>query len=167
MTGAAQGSEPVPSGLELERKFVVDATPSDFAAWSSQDIIQGYLAIGADGSEVRIRRRAGQATLTVKRGRGLVRDEVEITLDAEDFARLWPLTNGARVEKVRSVCELEPGVVAEVDVYRGTLAGLVVAEVEFSDEPAAGSFTPPAWFGREVTDDDAYKNRRLAVDGRP
>jgi adenylate cyclase len=162
-----QGSEPTASGVELERKFVVDATPLDFASWPAQDITQGYLALGADGSEVRVRRRAGRATLSVKRGRGLVRDEVEITIEAEDFARLWPLTEGARVEKVRSEYELEPGVVAEVDVYSGTLAGLVVAEVEFSDEAAARRFGPPAWFGREVTDDDAYKNRRLAVDGRP
>jgi CYTH domain-containing protein len=59
------------------------------------------------------------------------------------------------------------GYQAEVDEYRGDLSGMVVAEVEFPDDGAAGAFEPPGWFGREVTDNPAYKNRRLATDGRP
>jgi adenylate cyclase len=55
----------------------------------------------------------------------------------------------------------------EVDVFEGDLAGLIVAEVEFADEEPARTFVPPAWFDREVTDDAAFKNRALAVDGRP
>ena len=35
----------------------------------------------------------------------------------------------------------------------GALTGLSVAEVEFATEDAADAFEPPAWFGREVTDD--------------
>ena len=42
-----------------------------------------------------------------------------------------------------------------------------MAELEFPDEDAARGFEPPAWLGREVTEDDAYKNRALAVEGRP
>ena len=59
------------------------------------------------------------------------------------------------------------GLVIELDVYAGSLSGLQVAEVEFGDEDAARRFRPPAWFGREVTDDDRFKNRSLAVDGLP
>ena len=55
----------------------------------------------------------------------------------------------------------------EVDEYEGDLRGLLVAEVEFDDEAASDAFTPPDWFGPEVTEDDRYKNRALAVDGRP
>jgi adenylate cyclase len=42
-----------------------------------------------------------------------------------------------------------------------------VAEVEFPDETTAAGFEPPAWFGRELTDDWRYANRSLASDGMP
>jgi CYTH domain-containing protein len=58
-------------------------------------------------------------------------------------------------------------VTIEVDVYSGALEGLVVAEVEFDDPWGAESYVPPYWFGREVTADSAYKNRSLALHGRP
>ena len=60
-----------------------------------------------------------------------------------------------------------PGLVAEVDVYGGTLAGLCVAEVEFASEADAASFDPPGWFGRELTGDPAWSNAALARHGRP
>ena len=51
----------------------------------------------------------------------------------------------------------------ELDVYAGDLDGLVVAEVEFESEQESADFHPPAWLGREVTGDERYANRRLAV----
>jgi CYTH domain-containing protein len=55
-------------------------------------------------------------------------------------------------------------VTAEVDVFGGALAPLVLAEVEFESEDAADRFDAPAWMGREVTEDARYKNRNLATD---
>jgi adenylate cyclase len=55
----------------------------------------------------------------------------------------------------------------EVDLFGGDLDGLVLLEIEFSDETEAESFDPPAWFGREVTGDEAYLNESLATKGRP
>ena len=55
----------------------------------------------------------------------------------------------------------------EVDVYEGSLEGLVVAEVEFESEDEAGEFEPPAWVGEELTGDPRYANEALAVDGLP
>ena len=52
-------------------------------------------------------------------------------------------------------------------MYSGALTGLSVAEVEFATEDAADAFEPPAWFGREVTDDPRFKNQRLASEGAP
>ena len=59
------------------------------------------------------------------------------------------------------------GVNIEVDVYSGALTGLSVAEGEFGTEEAADAFEPPAWFGREVTDDARFKNQRLASEAAP
>jgi adenylate cyclase len=151
---------------EIERKLLVDELPGDLDAWSAQRLEQGYLAI-TDEAEVRVRRGGDDAWLTVKSAPGLSRVEEELPLDAGAFTRLWPLTEGRRVVKVRHTREATPGVVFELDVYEGALAGLATLEVEFASEAAANAWSPPAWAGRDVTGDKAYANQTLAVHGRP
>ena len=154
--------------MEIERKFLVPTAPDGLGAHPSTAIEQGYLAIDGDGTEVRIRRRDGASTMTVKSGGGRTRAEEELPLDDATFERLWPLTDGRRIEKVRHVIPTgTPGVEIELDTYRGDLDGLVVAEVEFASEAAADAWAPPAWLGDEVTTDERYKNHRLALDGAP
>ena len=75
--------------------------PPEALAAPGERIEQGYLTIGSDGAETRVRRRGERCTLTVKSGSGLVRSEHEVELTAEQFEALWPATEGARVEKVR------------------------------------------------------------------
>jgi CYTH domain-containing protein len=153
--------------IEIERKFLVAEPPSDFGRWPSTAIEQGYLSIDDDGTEVRVRRRGGRTWLTVKSGAGRVRVEEEIEIDGDRFERLWPLTEGRRIEKRRHEIDAGDGLVLELDVYEGALQGLVVAEVEFESEAAAEAFAPPDWLGSDVTEDARYKNQRLARDGAP
>lgn len=153
--------------VEVERKFLVGEPPGELPGARRTEIEQGYLVLGDGGAEARVRRRSGTCTLTVKSGSGMSRSETEIELTGEQFQALWPATEGRRVEKIRHELPLGDGLTAELDVYGGALAGLCVVEVEFPDAPAAAAFEAPAWFGAEVTDDDRYKNRRLATDGRP
>jgi CYTH domain-containing protein len=40
--------------------------------------------------------------------------------------------------------------------------GPVLVEVEFARAEQARAFVAPAWFGRDVSEDPAYKNRILA-----
>lgn len=150
--------------MEVERKFLVDENPA-VAEASGVEILQGYLAVGG-GAEVRLRSKAGRGFLTVKRGSGLQRSEYEVGLDTAQFESLWPATAGRRVEKTRY--ELPVGdLTAELDHYHGELEGLLTVEVEFASVATAGDFDPPSWFGCEVTDDERYKNNRLALDGIP
>ncbi len=131
---------------------------------SEEEIAQGYLAIGDD--QVRLRRRGDNHLITVKRGRGLEREEVEVPLAPESFEELWPLTVGRRLQKTRRTTAVEGGTV-EIDVYHPPLAGLVTAEIEFADAETARAFEPPPWFARELTDDERYSNERLALEGLP
>jgi adenylate cyclase len=153
--------------IEIERKFLVTEPPGDLDRHRATAIEQGYLAIADDGTEVRIRRRDESATLTVKSGGARSRVEEEIDIDPERFERLWPLTEGRRIEKTRYEIPADDGLTIELDVYDGALAGLVVAEVEFDSEERADGFAAPDWLGREVTDDARYKNQRLACEGAP
>jgi adenylate cyclase len=151
--------------VEIERKFLVERPP-DLSGADSTRIEQGYLALMDHGAEVRVRRRNGDHTLTVKGGSGRERTEVELPLTREQFEELWPLTEGRRLVKARHLIPLGQ-LTAELDVYEGELEGLRVCEVEFESESDADRFDPPDWLADEVTGDERYLNERLAVDGAP
>jgi CYTH domain-containing protein len=155
----------MPSGLEIERKFLLGALPAAIGALAATPIRQGYVALDGD-TEVRVRLTSDTVVLTIKSGRGGVRTEEEVTLDARQGEALWRLTEGRRIEKTRRRAPYGE-VEIEVDEYAGTLAGLLVAEVEFDGEAASRGFEPPGWFGPEVTGDRRYANRSLASDGLP
>src|SRR4051794_24919802 len=155
--------ETPPSGVEIERKFLVDRLPDGLG--EGDPIEQGYLAIGDDGVEVRVRRRGGDTTLTIKSGPGMTRTEEEIAIDARRFESLWPLTEGRRVSKTRHVVPLGGALAAEVDVYSGAHEGLLTAEIEFPSVEASEAFQPPAGRGREATGDASYANQTLARKG--
>jgi adenylate cyclase len=149
---------------EIERKYLVRDLPSAVREGRPEHIRQGYLSL--EPVEVRIRSRAGRPhELTLKSGGGLRRAEVNVELTPDQFDELWPLVQRS-IEKRRTVLGLD-GWTVEVDVYAGKLAGLVVAEVEFGTEAEAGLFTPPAWFGPEVTSDDRFRNSALAAADAP
>jgi adenylate cyclase len=154
-----------PQGVEIERKFLVDRAPPDLD--QGKPIEQGYLAVGEDGVEVRVRRLGDTTVLTVKSGPGMVRTEEEFAIDERRFESLWALTDGRRLTKTRHVIPLEDGLVAEVDVYSGAHDGLLTAEIEFPSLEASEAFDPPAWLGREVTGDRRFAAQSLALNGRP
>jgi adenylate cyclase len=149
--------------MEIERKWVLDAPPEGLEEREHERVEQGYVALD-DHAEVRVRRKGGRHTLTIKSEPGLTRVEEELTIDADRFASLWALTEGRRVVKTRHLVPLGE-LTVEVDVYEGDLGGLVTAEVEFPSEQASSAFDPPGWLGREVTGDPRYANRTLAVSG--
>lgn len=152
---------------EIERKFLLGELPDWLAERDGERISQGYLTNG-EGPEIRLRRADERTLLTVKTGAGEVREELEVELDPYLFRTLWPLTAGRRLTKVRLREPLGGGRTAEVDVYAEQLTGLVVGEVEFSSTEESRAFAPPAWLGKEITGDQRYANRELAMsDGPP
>jgi CYTH domain-containing protein len=154
------------AGREIERKFLVRQAPEGLDAHPSDDIDQGYVAVTRDGVEVRVRSYGPRAALTIKSGRGMARLEEEFEIDQRRFRSLWPLTEGRRLQKTRYRIPAA-GATIELDIYKGALEGLVIAEVEFDSVQSAAAFSPPDWFGREITDDPAYKNQCLATEGLP
>jgi CYTH domain-containing protein/CHAD domain-containing protein len=153
-----------PCVAEIERKFLVTEMPRAESARAA--IEQGYLALD-ESTEVRLRRAGDGLFLTAKGGHGEVREEVEVSIDPGSFEALWPLTGGRRVRKVRHYMPLARDLRAEVDVYEDGLDGLRTVEVEFDSEDASRAFTPPPWFGRELTGDQRYANQTLATEGLP
>jgi CYTH domain-containing protein len=94
------------------------------------------------------------------------RHEMEIELLEKQFVDLWPGTEGRRVEKKRFYIP-EGNAIIELDIYLGDLEGLMTAEVEFKTQLEADAFALPSWFDREITQDERYKNKNLALAGLP
>lgn len=149
------------SPIEIERKWLVEDLP-DLIRHKGTKIIQGYIVVPANGTEVRVRRTDEKFFQTVKTGEGLKRKEIEIELSRKQFTKLWPATRGQRIEKMRYALKWH-GRKIELDLYKKSLSGLAVVEVEFKSRRQAADFSPPPWFGREVTDEDEYKNANLAT----
>ena len=89
-----------------------------------------------------------------------------IYLAPEEFALLSGLP-GRIIRKTRHHFETADGVLMAIDLFEGALAGLIMAEAEFDSAEAMAAFTPPAFVGREVTEDAAYTGGALAEHGLP
>jgi len=161
-SGLAAARDRVAAMSEVERKFRVVEVPGGLDAGAR--LRQGYVAIDGD-VEVRVRDEDGDLTLTVKGGSGLERTEVEVPLDPDRFDELWGLAGERRIDKVRHRVPLGDGLTAELDLYGGGLDWLAVVEVEFPDRATAEAFTPPAWFGDELTGQAGWSNAALATHG--
>lgn len=152
--------------MEIERKFLV-CNPPDLSGAERAIVRQGYLTAPQDSTELRLRQKDDRYFLTLKGAGDLARIEREAEVSADQFETFWPETAGRRVEKTRFTGTLPDGQVFELDVFDGNLAGLHLVEVEFLSEAEARDFTPPSWFGADVTADKRYKNKNLALDGVP
>ena len=148
---------------EIERKFLVKG---DFKkeAFQATEIKQGYLC-GGSGVSVRVRVRGDKGYLTIKGKRnvsGLSRFEWEKEIAVEEALALLGLVEGGSIEKTRYLVKNTDGKhIWEVDEFHGNNEGLVVAEIELSDENE--TFGKPDWLGKEVSGDRRYYNSQLLI----
>ena len=150
--------------MEIERKFLTKKLPFDITAYPCKHITQAYLSFSPT---IRIRQSNADYILTVKGKGHLAREEFELPLSREEYDRLFRKTEGTPVRKKRYLVPLAAGLTAEVDIYEGALHGLMTTEVEFPSLESAKCFAPPDWFGREVSEEKAYKNTSLSLYGIP
>lgn len=156
---------------EVEHKYLIDLDnlPSDvdLNTIPKKHLRQGYIAIGVDGSETRVRSFDDERfELTTKSPGTVARDEKTLSLSREMFEALWHQTAGRLVIKTRYYIPFGKDTI-ELDIYEGHLQGLVTAEVEFSGRSTeamirASTFEPPSWFGKNISEDSRYKNHNLA-----
>lgn len=147
-------------GLEIERKFLVTSEAWRAAATGSALLRQGYLSSNAKAT-VRVRTKDdARAVLTLKGAmEGISRAEYEYEIPIDEARELLMLAEPHVIEKRRYLVPFG-GLVWEVDEFAGRHRGLIIAEVELSDENQ--SVPLPAWVGAEVTYDDRYNNASLS-----
>ena len=149
--------------MEIERKFLVKKLPEELEKHHKVRHKQGYIS-----TDPQLRLRCCEKGsfeeyfFTFKSGKGLERQEFEFQLTKEQFDNLWQLiADNSIVEKDRYFIPLDSGFVAELDIFAGRLGGLITIEVEFENVEQASTFTPPHWFGEDVTNDERYSNSNM------
>jgi CYTH domain-containing protein len=152
--------------MEIERKYLLnkDNIPFTLKYYPSHIIEQAYLCTEP---VVRVRKEDDNYYMTYK-GKGLkVREEYNLPLTADAYTHLLKKADGNIITKTRYLIPLQNNnlnkdLLIELDVFEGKYEGLYLAEVEFSSEEDADAFTPPDWFGEDVTLDGTYHNSRMS-----
>ena len=144
---------------EIERKYLIHTIPFDLKEYAFHDIEQGYLCTEP---VVRIRKQDDTYYLTYKSKGLMSREEYNLPLTAESYEHLKAKADGNIIFKKRYLIPLPDGLTIELDVFAAPFEGLWIAEVEFSSEEQANAFTPPEWFGEEVTWSSEYHNSTLS-----
>lgn len=146
--------------MEIERKYLIKRLPENLSQYQCKKIAQGYICTNP---VVRIRKSDDEYYLTYK-GKGLMaREEYNLPLTQEGYEHMLPKIDGRLIEKSRYLIPLEGKLTAELDIFEGDLAPLIIVEVEFDSLDAANSFIPPEWFGEDVTESRKYHNSNLAL----
>lgn len=145
--------------MEIERKYLVSVLPENLKAFPFHQIEQGYLCTSP---VVRIRRQDDDYYLTYKSEGLMVREEYNLPLTPDAYTRLRTKIDGILITKKRYRIPYSDKFTIELDIFEGQLSPLLLAEVEFDSEESANAFTPPDWFGRDVTFSNEYHNSTLS-----
>ena len=148
--------------MEIERKFLPDLNSLPFKPedYPCRKIEQGYLCTSP---VVRIRRDNKSFFLTYKSKGLMVREEYNLPLTQEAYEHLKPKIDGRLIQKKRYVIPLDGGLALELDIFEGSLAPLVLAEIEFPDQESAATYKAPEWLGEDVTMSPRYHNSTLSM----
>jgi CYTH domain-containing protein len=142
--------------VEIERKFLVSNDEWRQLTVRSMKLRDGL--IGAYKSRMVRVRIAGDdiATVAIKGPRiGIAQAEFEYEIPIADAERmLSTMRQDDTLEKERFFVE-DTGGTWHVDVYKGILKGVVIAEIELKDE--SQELILPRWIGKEVTGDPFFK----------
>ena len=150
--------------MEIEQKYLVRQLPEHLGDFEQIKMIQGYLS---KSPVIRIRKENENYILTYKSKANqelgvIVNQEVELALTEDAFNHLKHKTDDHLVYKTRYNIPLGE-YTAELDIFEQQLQGLIIVEVEFPSVDAAKVFTPPQWFGANVSDDVRYSNAYLST----
>ena len=92
----------------------------------------------------------------------MCRSEENMPLTQSAYEHLIAKADGRIITKERYCIPYKDKYTIELDIFKGDLAPLILAEVEFETKEEAVSFLPPHWFGEDVTNCPDYHNSVLS-----
>lgn len=159
------------SAYEIERKFmmyffdILKFLKTLEVEYRSEALQQYYISSQTD-PYTRFRKKGEQYFKTIKKGEGLIREEIESQITAEEYKSQQAHIIGRLITKTRYNFDYQ-GFTYEIDSFSGLLYGLIYLEIEFIDEKQAKGFLLPHRFRqllyREVTEESGYSNYALST----
>lgn len=157
-------SEPDNTEVEIELTYLARELPKELAGVKPKQVLDVYVPEGSSDPELRLRKKGDKYEITKKtpitEGDFSQQLERTIPLSSDEFNALKN-SSVLRVEKDRYNVLLD-GNAAEVDVFQGALAGLVLIDFEFSSLEERAAFTPPSCCLADVTQEHFIAGGRLA-----
>ena len=146
--------------IEYERRFLLDRFPSNTNVVRIRRITDHYI----EGTGLRLREENENGRLTIfkltqkrpARARGEQQGLITSIYLTQDEFRVLDQLPARKLSKTRH--SVPP---FGVDVFEGTLQGLVLAEAEFDSAAAADALSVPSFIVREVTTDNRFTGGRL------
>lgn len=158
--------------MEIERKFTIKYLPDNIK--SITKITQKHIFKDTVCS-VRVRRSINmytgekKFTHTIKARRENLEKysicEIEKNITEVEYNKARPFRGSRTIQKYRCVVLIQDGLKVEVDVFKGWLKGLIIAEVEFRSSKQAEDFKMPNWFGYPL-ENKAFSNRAISTKSR-
>lgn len=145
---------------EIERKYLVKNNDFKTESYKSKYIKQGFLSTVPERT-VRVRLIDDKGIITIKgigNKSGTTRFEWEREISIKEAKELFLICEPGIISKTRYYVKSKSHLF-EVDVFYEDNEGLIVAEVELSDENER--IEKPKWLGKEVTGDIKYFNSML------
>lgn len=146
---------------EIEHKYLVKKE-----LWklvipdSSAEVKQGYLLTDPNKT-IRVRTKGNKGFITIKgKSIGASRPEFEYEIPLSEAIELINGFSSNIIEKTRHYVTFE-NKLWEVDEFKGLNEGLIVAEIELTDENE--KYSTPDWVGENVTEDQRYANSNLSI----
>ncbi len=157
---------------EIERKWLIKKEDIPYNLKDSNvkvfDIKQTYLCFDPE-MRVRDYNNGESYEYTIKTNMtkdGLIRDEVNIDINKEQYDNLIIKQEGNTIHKTRYQFYDNKQLIA-IDIFHDDLDGLAYMEIEFSTKKESDNYKDPKWVIKDVTDDINYKNGHLARYGIP
>ena len=148
--------------MEIERKYLIkdiNTLPINLKDYPHHEIEQAYLNTEP---VIRVRRQDDAYYLTYKSKGLMAREEYNLPLNKISYEHLLAKADGNILTKTRYEIPLNDHLTIELDIFHGKFEGLILAEVEFPSMEEAENFTPPEYFGEDVTFSTEYHNSTLS-----
>ena len=146
---------------EIEHKYIVrQELWKQIIPEKSVEIKQAYLLTDPNKT-IRIRTKGDTGFITIKgKSIGASRPEFEYEIPVADAIELINNYSIHIIEKTRHYITID-NKLWEVDEFKGLNVGLIVAEIELTNENE--KYSIPDWAGANVTEDQKYANSNLSI----
>jgi CYTH domain-containing protein len=140
--------------IELEKTYLAKYLPNDLDHCKSEEIIDIYIPKSVEHPNLRIRKKGDNLEITkkypVSGGDASRQHEHTIELNKQEFEALTKDINGKKVRKYRYYYNSK-GKVIEIDRFQDALLGLVLVDIEFTNENEQKLYPMPDFCLAEVT----------------